>query len=122
MISRLGGRAFLDVPFVATITIVTLLFPLLFPEDRMLHKVLNIQIITQAFQWTAALWQSIFETFGMLITYFLVGKSHDANHDGDGDDSTRGGLDDQCLSLERLKRVIYAQKCHQEIQIPRSCV
>ena len=128
MIARLGGRAFLDVAFVLTvmiITIVTLLmlvFPFLFPEDRMLHKVLNIQIITQAFQCTAALCQSIFGTFAMLITYFLVGESRDAKRDGDGDESMRGGSDDRHLSLECLKRVIYAQKCHQEIQIPRSRV
>ncbi len=106
MITRLGGQAFLDVTFVSTITIITLLtllmlvFPILFPEDRMLHKVLNIQIITQAFQWTAALCQSIFGTFAMLITYFLVGESCDAKRDGDGDDSMRGGSDDRCLSLE----------------------
>ncbi len=104
------------------VMLLTLVFPFLFPEDRMLHEVLNIQIITQAFQWTAALCQSIFETFAMLITYFLVGKSCDAKHDGDGDDSIRGSSDDRRLSLEHLKRVIYAQKCHQEIQIPGSRV
>ncbi len=116
IIAHLCGRPFLNLTFLSSVTIdmlLTMVFLFLFPEDRMLHKVFNIKIITQAFQWTAALCQSIFGTFAMLITYFLVGKSCDAKHDGDGDDSLRGGSDDRHLSLEHLKRVIYAQKCHQ---------